>query len=86
GDPDGITTTAIITTPANAAAESLHDRMPLMVPRERWDEWLLGDDPGDLLHPPADDLLTWHPVDSAVGNPRNENEHLIDPLDEGDEA
>jgi len=80
GDPDGITTTAIITTPANAAAEALHDRMPLMVQRENWEEWLLGDDPSDLLRPPADDLLTWHPVDSSVGNPRNENEHLIDPI------
>ncbi len=37
--------------------------------------------PEELLHPAAM-TLTWHPVDLAVGNTRNEGPELIEPIEE----
>lgn len=82
GQSDGIVSAAILTTPANEAMKTLHDRMPLIIERDAWDDWLLGDDPGELLRPAPAERLTWHPVDRAVGNTRNEGPHLIEPIEE----
>jgi len=82
GQNDAVTSAAIITTPVNAAMEDLHDRMPLIIEHADWDAWLLGDDPGALLRPAPAELLTWHPVDTAVGNTRNEGPQLIESIEE----
>lgn len=82
GQDDGITSAAIITTPANEAMTKLHDRMPLILEQDAWDAWLLGDDPGELLQPAQDGILTWHLVDPAVGNIRNQGSQLIEPIDD----
>ena len=40
-DPDAwLTTFTIVTGPAEPGLDRLHDRMPFVVPRERWDAWL----------------------------------------------
>lgn len=43
-DPDDparwLTTFAIVTTAAEPGLEAIHDRMPLVLPRDRWDDWL----------------------------------------------
>ena len=31
---------AVITTQANRMMSSIHDRMPVLLPREAWDDWL----------------------------------------------
>jgi putative SOS response-associated peptidase YedK len=58
--------------------------MPLMVPRERWADWLdptkSGDDRLALLEPAAPGRLEAYPVSTAVGNVRNNGAHLLDPL------
>lgn len=82
GQEDGVTSAAIITTPANAAMTELHDRMPLILEPDDWDAWLLGDDPGELLRPAPAGVLTWYPVDPAVGNTRNDGPQLIEPITE----
>ena len=82
GKEDAVTSAAIITTPANASVSELHDRMPLVVEPEDWGAWLLGDEPAALLRPAAEDVLTWHPVDPAVGNVRNDAPQLIEPVEE----
>ena len=82
GDKDELTSAAIITTAANAAVKELHDRMPLILERDDWDAWLFGEDPTDLLQPADEDVLTSHPVDTAVGNIRNDDPSLIEPLHE----
>ncbi len=82
GQDDGITSTAIVTTPASDAMTELHDRMPLILEQDAWDAWLLGDDPRELLQPAPAGILTWHPVDPAVGNIRNEGPQLIEPIDD----
>lgn len=75
----------IITCPPNALVAELHNRMPVMLPPSVWPEWL-GEAPADvnrlkaLLAPyPADDMTMW-PVDKRVGNVRNNDPSLIEPV------
>ena len=75
----------IITTTPSAFMHPLHTRMPVILPEESWDAWL-GETPADsgalkaLLKPyPADDLVAW-PVDKRVGNVRNNEPSLIEPI------
>ncbi len=35
---------AVITTEANRLVSAIHDRMPVLLPREAWDDWLDPDD------------------------------------------
>ena len=81
GNEDEVTSAAIITTPANEAISELHDRMPLVIEQNDWDDWLLGGNPAELLRPAAEDVLTWHPVNPAVGNVRNNDPDLIEPVE-----
>lgn len=82
---------AIITTAANEAMSALHDRMPVMLPRDAWDTWL---DPdvddvellGQLLVPAPSELIAYHPVSTEVNNARNKGEHLVDAVPEPDDA
>jgi putative SOS response-associated peptidase YedK len=75
----------IITGPANARIARLHDRMPIMLSPGAWDEWL---DPDQhdidalarLFAPAPDELITFHPVDSAVNNARSRGAELIEPV------
>ncbi|WP_110208725.1 SOS response-associated peptidase [Nocardioides daejeonensis] len=86
GDPGAwLWTCTVITTAAEDDLGKIHDRMPLMVPRERWDEWL---DPRPhaaadllaLLEPAAPGRLEAYPVAPLVSNVRNNGPELIDPL------
>lgn len=78
-------TCTVITTSANATMRPVHDRMPVILDRASWDEWL---DPrngdtaalGALLVPAADDVLVMHPVSTEVNNVRNRGPHLCLPL------
>ena len=75
----------VITTSANATMAPVHDRMPVLLPASRWAEWL---DPANddvealraMLVPAPDDLLTMHPVSTAVNNVRNKGVELIAPI------
>ncbi|OIJ24230.1 SOS response-associated peptidase [Nocardioides luteus] len=72
----------VITTEAEDSLGRIHDRMPLMVERERWDEWLDPTRPGDLelLTPAAPGRLEAYPVSTLVSNVRNDGRELIEPL------
>jgi putative SOS response-associated peptidase YedK len=77
-------TATVITTAAEDELGRIHDRMPLMVDRDRWDSWL---DPTvergdllDLLTPAAPGLLEAYPVSTLVSNVRNNGPELIEPL------
>lgn len=84
--PEGeaLTTCTIITTEANELMKPIHDRMPVIVPKEKQDLWL---DPGvkdqesllDLLKPyPAVDLEAY-PVSRRVNSPANNSPDCIKP-------
>lgn len=73
----------IITTEPNELMAGIHNRMPVILPRKSWSLWL---DPAaqtrevsPLLAPYPSELMTAHPVGSAVGNVRNDSADLILP-------
>lgn len=75
----------ILTTTAEDALGRLHDRMPLMVERDSYAEWLdpmphSTDELLGLLVPAAPGRLDAFPVSSAVGSVRNNGPELIRPL------
>jgi putative SOS response-associated peptidase YedK len=82
-----VATCSIVTTAAIAPLDGVHNRMPLMLSRDRWASWL-GEEPVDepaaLLEPPAAGLLAGmelRPVGPAVGNVRNNGPQLRQPVD-----
>ncbi|CAN5717694.1 SOS response-associated peptidase [soil metagenome] len=92
-DPEGeletpLESCAIITTEANDEMAELHDRMPVILEQEDWDRWLdpeLSDAESltDLLDPPEDRVIAFHPVSPDVGNVRNNRPDLIQPHEQG---
>ena len=85
--PEGerIRSFTIATTKPNALCAELHNRMPVVLQPEAWPVWL-GEEPADpkqlkaLLAPyPADDMISW-PVSARVGNVRNNDSSLIEPV------
>ena len=79
---DRLETCVIVTTAANAQLAQIHDRMPLLIPRDAQALWL---DPRssveDVLklaeRPPALDV---RPVGFGVNDPRNDDETVIAPV------
>jgi len=76
---------AIITTTPNKLCAELHDRMPVVLGPQVWPEWL-GEEPADpaclkaLLAPyPAEEMTCW-PVSLRVGNVKNNDPSLIEPV------
>jgi putative SOS response-associated peptidase YedK len=79
-----LTTYAIVTTDAEPGLDLLHDRMPFVLPRDRWDLWL---DPNvtnpdqvrALLDPVPPGRFESYPVSRRVGDVRNTGPELLDP-------
>jgi putative SOS response-associated peptidase YedK len=75
-------TCTIITTRPNDLISELHDRMPVILPPDRYAEWL---EPAPLASERLHDLLSPHPtagmeaypVSTHVNNPRNEGPGCI---------
>lgn len=84
-DGDWIESCAIITTRANDAVESVHDRMPAILPAEHHDLWL---DPAvqnakqvqPLLKPYSSEALTVYPVSTRVNSGRADTAQLTAPV------
>jgi putative SOS response-associated peptidase YedK len=75
-------TCAVLTTDAVGPLTEVHHRMPLLLPPERWNEWLDPDAAAaaTLLAPPSADLvagLELRPVSSLVNNVRNQGPELL---------
>jgi len=82
-DEQPLRTCTIVTTRANDDVAHLHDRMPVVLPAERWDSWLDRSvrDTAHLQHlltPPAPGLLALRPVSTAVNDVRNDHAGLVD--------
>src|SRR5438067_12933762 len=82
GAGDG--TMAILVLPNELCAE-IHNRMPVILKPEAWPAWL-GEEPADepqlkaLLAPyPSGRMICW-PVSPRVGNVRNNDSSLIEPV------
>jgi len=95
GEELAVRSSTIITGQPNEKMAQIHDRMPLILPREAWDEWLdpTVTDPARitrLLVPAPIELIEFHPVSTQVNSVRNNGAQLIEevPIDESpvDEA
>ncbi len=76
---------AIVTTEPNESCARLHNRMPVVLAPEAWPIWL-GEEPADEAHLkamlapyPSDGMVCW-PVSARVGNVRNNDPSLIEPI------
>ncbi|MGA9275626.1 SOS response-associated peptidase [Ilumatobacter sp.] len=86
GVPRWLHSATVVTTAANETMAPVHDRMPVLVPRSRWVEWL---DPGNddieslstLFDMSADRSLEMYPVSTDVNSVRNNTPELIDEID-----
>lgn len=81
-------TVTIITTSAADELGRIHDRMPMVIERSRWADWLdpartRPDDVRELLVPAAASGLEVYPVSPAVNNVRNNGPGLIEPAQPG---
>jgi putative SOS response-associated peptidase YedK len=78
-------TCTVLTTTATDDLGRIHDRMPLLVEKDRYDAWLdpTSSDPDDLLDllvPAAPGRLEAFAVSRAVSSVKNNGPHLVDPL------
>ncbi|SDS01316.1 Putative SOS response-associated peptidase YedK [Halopseudomonas xinjiangensis] len=76
---------AIITADSEGGMLDIHDRRPVALPAKVARQWLDPDLPAEQAqelarhHATPADAFTWHAVDTAVGNVRNDGPHLIEP-------
>ncbi len=83
--PEPIESFTILTTSPNDKVAELHDRMPVILPREAWDLWL---DPsvGDaarvaaLMGPCNSGEITFVPVSKMVNRPGNDRPECVQPI------
>lgn len=81
-DGSELETMAILTVAANAAMQTLHDRMPLIIAPQDFDRWL-DCRPGtaefvqDLLRPSPEDFLAFALASRKLNSVRNEGPALI---------
>jgi putative SOS response-associated peptidase YedK len=78
-------TFSIVTTAAVGELARVHERMPLLLPPQRWAEWLTATVSDDLLTPPSAAYLSTieiRPVGPAVGDVHNDGPGLIQSIDE----
>jgi len=73
---------SIITTSPNKLMENIHDRMPVILHPEEFNDWLNPNNKDteflkDFLRPYPDDAISEHVVSKTVNNVRNNGEELI---------
>jgi len=85
--PDGpVESCTICTTDVNDMMGQLHDRMPIILPKQSIDHWLdpSVNDPVELKPMlqqfPGGEMQSWA-IGKAVGNVRNQGPTLMDPIE-----
>ena len=77
-------TFTIITTEANSLIAPIHDRMPVILPDDRVDQWLFqGNGPADIgsfLAPAPDRLLVATAVNPRVNSVKNDDAECLSPV------
>ena len=69
----------ILTAPASELVAKIHDRMPLILPKQAYECWLgQKPDPHDLLVPYPAELMTMWPVSTRVNKPENDDASLLE--------
>ena len=86
GEDPWLWSATVLTTRATDDLGQIHDRMPLLVEKPRYAEWLdpSSSDPdalARLLVPAAPGLLRAYPVSTEVNNVKNDDPHLVEPIE-----
>nr|WP_042195492.1 SOS response-associated peptidase [Kibdelosporangium sp. MJ126-NF4]CEL22046.1 FIG00996837: hypothetical protein [Kibdelosporangium sp. MJ126-NF4]CTQ92828.1 FIG00996837: hypothetical protein [Kibdelosporangium sp. MJ126-NF4] len=86
-DSEPLVTCSVLTMPSVDQLAEIHDRMPVLMPPDRWAAWLDPDntDPSGLVTPPTDDFLAaleLRPVSPAVNSIKNNGPELMEPATE----
>lgn len=80
GEQDRLMTCTVLTAPAIGDLKPIHDRMPLVLPRDLYDDWLTDREAAEQVLAGVDDRvldeLEIRPVGKAVGNVRNDSVEL----------
>ena len=81
---DELRSATILTTTPNPLVEPIHSRMPVILPREAYQEWLTPEEkePQTLekwLRPYPEDRMETHPVSTFVNSPQNNSPQCIQP-------
>ena len=80
--PDGsiLRTVCVITTEANAVMTPVHHRMPVIIQRESWRDWLEApvEAVEKLVAPSPDAMMQGWRVDRRVSNAADDDAHLIE--------
>jgi putative SOS response-associated peptidase YedK len=81
---DAVESCALITTEADAIVRPIHDRMPVILQRQDYEQWLDLENQNTmslqkLLQPYPGEAMMAYPVSSFVNNPRNEASRCVDP-------
>ncbi len=86
-DPQGgeIDTVTILTCAANRTVSALHDRMPVIVEPERYDDWLdakrvSAEDALAMVGPAADDLFETIELHPKINDSRKDDPGIQEPL------
>lgn len=74
-------TVTILTTDANDLVEPIHDRMPVILERDREEDWLTSgeEERKELCHPYQDGDLDAYQISRQVNNPENDEATIIEP-------
>jgi putative SOS response-associated peptidase YedK len=80
-----IDTVAVLTCAANATVAALHDRMPVVLPFERFEAWLditatTAETAAELLQPAPDDLFEAIELDPKINDSKRDEPGIQEPL------
>ena len=86
-DGSALRSCTIITTSPNKLMATMHDRMPVILPPEKFEAWLGGGERSPeeldaLLRPYRDEEMEAGPVSTLVNSPKNDGPECIAPPDE----
>ncbi|MDA0745231.1 MAG: SOS response-associated peptidase [bacterium] len=81
-DKTEVRTCTIITTHPNVLMADIHNRMPVILPPDKYESWLLPgeakpQDLSELLKPYPDGFMQAHPVSRLVNNPKEDRPECI---------
>ena len=77
-DGELLESVALLTCPPRPPVDAIHDRMPLVIPRDAYARWLqTGADVSDLLQPRSTTLVAT-PVSTFVNSPKNDDSRCLE--------
>jgi putative SOS response-associated peptidase YedK len=83
GPDETVSCVTILTTEPNELTAPIHDRMPVVLPKDAESEWLSSGPEArtELCRPyPGDDLAAYE-ISTRVNNPENDDARVIEPLE-----